>query len=208
MWVFGYGKSSKRKKFAYAVEDKTRSIVSLHADAPGAIVEASKLELVDRGSSYTIRAIELRQSFNIDASHNDLTVRLALEDLPSSVRKDVEALRAGEAARFAERAERVRKIAETIREPWKTLNDEFKAKEARCIAAKQAAASSYIKDRSMSSARVREICDANDMALQASRDALKDHGEKLVRSAIGGDVEQARQDSSIDLEDVIRALAI
>lgn len=186
MWVFGY-KASKKKKatFAYAVEDEARSIVSLHADAEGAVVEASKLELVQSGRSYSIRAIELKPSVGGSSAVTPLTTRFSLEELPSKARKEVEALHAAEAALREEREERVRRIVEAIREPWKALKDELRSKEARCGAAKEAAASSYIKDRSMSAARVREICDANNMALQASREIIKDKIDKLVRNAIG-----------------------
>ena len=95
----------------------------------------------------------------------------------------------------------MRRIADAIREPWRALNEDFKAKEARCTAAKQAAANSYVRDRGMSAARVREICDANDMALQMSRDVLKDRGEKLVRNAVG-----IQRSCSITLDDVLPVL--
>ena len=262
MWIFGYGKSKKSSSssrklaaggqnknaeaaaehvvpasYVYAVEQEGGggAILSLHADSRGAIVEASKLDLVsavrhatdavdaaadadanaDASSKkrHVVRAIELIKPAESDTVHvhepehvpggqeEDLSKRLTLEELPQDARDAVELLRVAEEARLAERADRVRRIADAIREPWRALNEDFKAKEARCTAAKQAAANSYVRDRGMSAARVREICDANDMALQMSRDVLKDRGEKLVRNAVG-----IQRSCSITLDDVLPVL--
>ena len=262
MWIFGYGKSKKSSSssrklaaggqnknaeaaaehvvpasYVYAVEHEGGggAILSLHADSRGAIIEASKLDLVSavrhatdavdaaadadanantNASStkkrHVVRAIELIKPAESDAVHvpehvpggqDDLSKRLTLEELPKDARDAVELLRVAEEARLAERADRVRRIADAIREPWRALNEDFKAKEARCSAAKQAAANSYVRDRGMSAARVREICDANDMALQMSRDVLKDRGEKLVRNAVG-----IQRSCSITLDDVLPVL--
>lgn len=194
------------RRQVYAVDDGTGApVAAVHACALDAIVEASKIELVSPGGACAIRAIEvLEHEFDLDEVDEmeasvDLEVRLTLEQLPPSARVAVEERRAAEAARLAERAERVIRVADAIRETWHALNDEFKAKEARCTAAKSAAAASFVRDRGMSAARVREICDANDMALQLARDALKDRGEKLVRNALG-------RASSITLDTVLPAL--
>lgn len=162
-----------------------KDAVSLHATARHAVVHASKLELVG-GKPHAVVAVLVVPACEAgkQQQQQDLSERLSLDQLPELVRAEVEAQRELDARRAQERAERVRRVAEAIKEPWRALVDDFRAKAHKCAAAKEAAAKSYVKDKGMSAARVREICDANDMALVMSRDALKDRGERLVRSAV------------------------
>ena len=212
MWLFGYKSTGKRgggsKKsshpaavvYAVSAADAIDTILTLHADAHAAIVEASKLELASDGvRPHVVREIEVLPPVQSDLCTVDLEARLGLEDLPPVARAFVEERRAAEVHRLVERVDRVRAVADAIRDPWRALKSEFNEKEARCTAAKEAAAKSYVRDRGMSAARVREICDANDMALQISRDVLRDRGEKLVRTTIG-------RASSVTLDDVISVM--
>ena len=182
-------------KVVYALTTGSDDLPLLFESAHDAIVEASRLCLVTSTAGddkVAVRATRLHCAGAAASLSStpppptpgiDLSRRLALAELPAAARRSVEAHIETQARLSAERDVRAAEVSAAVGAQWDALLVEYRAKEARCEAAKAAAKKSYVNDRGFTTARVREICDANDMALQLSRDLLMDRGDRLVRAA-------------------------
>ena len=180
MWrLLGYKKRNvQQPRTVFSVD------ASAFESAFDAVVEASRLELVT-GRQHAVQTLSLYPSSTCPSPADfDITYRLAADELPEAARHSVDAHRAELARLDAERDARHDAVAAAVAPRWDRLVSEFHARRAICVEAKEAASKSYVTDRGMSVARVREVHDANDANLRLLAQALHERGEKLVRAVV------------------------
>ena len=188
MWLFNKNPSSSQKvhprqpiKNAYLIQ--TKNDTKVYETKYDAQVEALRLDLLTGIEKTVILEVSLFGPSKSSIAFPAKSSALEFDDLPEHVKKEID--EHNDAIRLSnERDEAIRKnIALKIHDQWSIIVDEYRNNVERSLAARDAAIKAFVKDRSVSSSRVREICDAKSKEISALRMRAYEQGSVLVDEA-------------------------
>ena len=180
MWLFRKPKDSKEPKYTtfYAVND-------LYFESMyDAVIEASRLELIAPagGSTHFVRELQILKLSKATGVTTvpDAGIRLGIVDLPPVVRASVLAHIAAKEKLGRERDAVISHIASELGPKWNRMVSEHRSKVDKCVKAKDVAIKSYVYDRGVTSAKVRELCDSYESASKLSLNTLLERGQAML----------------------------
>lgn len=191
MWLFRNKSSSQNVKNqpqsitnAFAVfdsSDKSNEYykIKVFETKYDAQVECKRLELVHDVAT-DIKEVTLYGPSKESFVYSPSRTTLSFEDLPEDVRREIDERERGIKKNLDDEHRSMSVLAKNIEEKWKIIVEDCMKKIEKANNAKDVAIKAYIKDRSMTSARVREICDARSHDISSFKKIALEQGNKLV----------------------------
>ena len=187
MWSYF---TAKKSRDVFVVQAHvSKAVIGTFASSEDAIVFASRTEILE-GSKTLISRHTMLGARRVEIKSVDLGRRIPLESLTNDLQAAV--LQVKNAQLLAMTA-----VAKTIESQWTSLLFDYRQKETRCNAAKKAIQESYVRDRSTTNAKVREVYDANDSIMKIAYKAICERGEQLVSAS--------KEKDGISLKDLLEA---
>ena len=152
------------------VECKRRELMS---SRPGGVDVGKVVNVVIRGPSKDASSVKKA----IDGKNCEF------DDLPLSVQQEIEKWEAAKKLRLDAESDERKRIADLVRGRWTELVEEFDKQVEERTRIKDKAIKAYISERSMTSARVREICDEQTSQLNSAMKRIHEKGRMLVEAA-------------------------
>jgi hypothetical protein len=118
------------------------------------------------------------------------------DDLPRSVQQEIEKWEAAKKLRLDAESDERKRIADLVRCRWTELGEEFDKQVEERTRIKDKAIKAYISERSMTSARVREICDEQTSQLNSAMKRMHEKGRMLVEAAAAASTAAADDDET------------
>ena len=204
MWLFS---NKKKTTLSQKVHPKLQSIknaylvntnsgVKIFESKYDAQVEALRLELLSIEES-RIQDVIIFGPSKSSIAFPSKSEKLEFDDLPEHVKNEIDAHRDG-IREAHERDEAKRKlVASRIHDNWSVIVEEYRSRVEKLNSLKDTAIKEYISNRSMTSSRVREICDEKSHEISILRSRAQEQGQKLVKDA-SKDV-----DIGVELDDLL-----
>lgn len=196
MWIFSSKSKSKSLKpqsitNAYLVESGNNTKV--YATLYDALVECKRLELTDVATKAEA-AVVTYYGPSLSSHGFEKATSITFEEMPSEIKKEVYQHRVKvKDARDMEN-ERRQILAESIADKWNIIVKECKAKIEKAMRDKDNAIQSYVKDKSMTSSRVREVFDTKTNDIKGFINNARNLGNTLIKE---------KTDMDINIDDLI-----